>query len=429
MRRRTPTRSILGVALLLVPALGTAPISAQARADSGAVLTLDEAIAEARRANAQLPLASLDVQSALARSEQARGALYPALSLDGDVHGGIPQKYASGDAFVRLLARAPLYEGGELRAARDRSDAEAQALKAGYRVAVREVDYAVRADYGRVRRAEDGLALRRRGIERLRSYLTVVQSREASGQGVGSDLLRTRQRLAAAQADLASLRREVNDARMALDDVLGRDPEAPLRLASLASPTPPADTTGQPWLATPDVAQSASRIHAAEAGLRAARGGRKLHVDLEADVGAQPVLNSDVALLNNGRGGGGELTLFFSLPFWDGGVFRGRMAEARATLDQAHREQTVVRRASRLAWTRAARALGDLYREYEARDRAADVARDAYLQTESLYRGGQGSSLDVLDAYDAWIQANQDRLDVIYAYRVAEADLDRWGNS
>jgi outer membrane protein TolC len=179
----------------------------------------------------------------------------------------------------------------------------------------------------------------------------------------------------------------------------------------------------------PDLARSQSEIRAAQAGVRAAQAGRKLHVDLEADAGGQPVLNSTDALLNNGTGWGTELTLAFSLPFWDKGVYRGRLAEAGAALDEAQQRDVVVQRAARLAWTQAAVSLGDLYTEYEARTRAADVARDAYLQSESIYRGGQGSALDVLDAYDAWIQADQDRLDVAYGYRVAEAELYRWGNS
>ena len=61
--------------------------------------------------------------------------------------------------------------------------------------------------------------------------------------------------------------------------------------------------------------------------------------------------------------------------------------------------------------------------------RAAQAAQDAYLQTESLYRGGQGTALDVLDAYDAWIQADQAQADATYNYRVSQADLIRWGQS
>ncbi|MCG6986634.1 MAG: TolC family protein [Gemmatimonadetes bacterium] len=414
---------------LLLAIVGPGPLLAQAPADSVTPLTLEAALVEARHANARLPVANLQVQGALARARQAHGALYPMLSVDGDVHGGAPVAYASSDAFLGVVMRAPLYQGGELRAARDQTEAEAQALQAGYRMAVRDVDYAVRTDYDLVLRTQDGLAFSERALERLRTYLTVVQSRQASGEGVGADLLQTQQRVATAEADIASLTRELHSASMDLNDALGRAPDAPLRLAPLPEPTAPADTTGQPWLATPDLARTQSDIQAAQAGVRAAQAGRKLHLDLEADAGGQPVLNNTDALLNNGTGWGTEVTLSFSFPFWDHGIYRGRVAEAGAALDQAHEQDVVVRRAARLAWTRAASALQDLYGEYEARDRAAAVARDAYLQAESVYRGGQGTALAVLDAYDAWAQAAQNRLDVVYNYRVAEADLYRWGNS
>ncbi len=433
MRRRIPSGRPGSVLLLLLAGVcavtaPAAPLVAQAT-DSVPALTLRDALSEARHANARLPVASARLQGALARAQQARGALYPTLALDGDVHGGAPVAYASSDAFLRILARAPIYEGGALRAARDRTDAEAAALRFGYRMAVRDVDYAVRTGYDRVLRAEEGLAFRRRGVQRLEEYLTVVQSRQASGQGVGADLLRTQQRLATAEADVASLTGELHSAKMDLNDVLGRAPGAPLRLAPLPEPTSPTDTVARSWLATPDLAQARSDVNAAEADVRAAHAGRKLHLGLEADAGGQPVLNSTQSLLNNGTGWGTEITLSFQLPFWDHGIYKGRIAEAGAALDQAHRQETAVQRSVHLAWSRASQAVDDLYKEYRARERAAKIARDAYLQAESVYRGGQGSALDVLDAYDAWIQADQNRLDAIYGYRVAKAELHRWGNS
>lgn len=431
MRQRLPSRLAGAALFVLVAGLGVpgpAPLAAQAE-DSTPPLTLDAALAEARHANAQLPVADAQVRGALARAEQARGALYPMLSLGGDVHGGVPTQYASSDAFLAVIARAPIYDGGALRAARAQTEAQAQTARAGYRMTVRDVDYAVRTNYDLVLRAEEGLAFRRRALERLQTYLTVVRSRQASGQGVGADLLQTQQRVATAEADIASLTSALHSATMALNDVLGRAPRAPLRLAPLPEPTAPFDTTGEPWLATPDLSRAQSDIRAARAGVREARAGRRIHIDLEADAGGQPVLYNTGSLLNNGTGWGTELTLSFSLPFWDNGVYHGQVAEANAALDQAQKQDVAVRRAVRLGWTRAASALQDFYREYEARDRAAGIARDAYLQAESVYRGGQGTALAVLDAYDAWTQAAQNRLDVIYNYRVAEADLYRWGKS
>lgn len=393
-------------------------------------LTLAQALAEARKANAQLPAARLALRGAAARVRQARGQLYPVLSVDGDVHGGAPTKFASGDALLAVFARAPIYQGGALRANVARSDAEGQSLEAGYRMAVRDVDYAVRVGYGRILRADSTLSFRRRALERLQAYLSVVQARQASGQGVGADVLRTRQRVAAARADLEAVRRDQAGARMDLNDLLGRAPDAPLSLAPLPEPGAPAqDTAGQPWQQTPDVAQAAAQIRAAQADVQAARADRKPHVALEIDAGTEPVLGSFDAPLNNGRGPlGTEAVLSFTLPFWDHGIHRGRMEEAGAALDQARQQETIVRRAARLAWTRAAADEANLADELQARNDAASIARDAYLQAESLYRGGQGSALAVLDAYDAWISAGQDRLDVIYAWRVAQAELQRWGN-
>ncbi len=415
--------------LALTASIAARAAPAAAQSPDTTALSLERALAEAHQANAQLPAARLALQGAVARTRQARGQLYPVLSLDGDVHGGAPTKFASGDALLAVFARAPLYEGGALRAGVARSDAEAQSLEAGYRMAVRDVDYAVRVGFGRMLRADSTLSFRRRALDRLRAYLAVVQARQASGQGVGADVLRTRQRVAAAQADLDAVRRDLDNGRMELNDLLGRDPDAPLKLTALPEPGTMPDTAGQPWQSTPDLARAASQIRAAQADVQAARAGRKPHVEFEIDAGTEPVLGSFDAPLNNGRGPlGTEALLSFTLPFWDHGIHRGRMEEAGAALDQARQQETIVRRAARLAWTRAVADVANLAAELRARADAAAVARDAYLQAESLYRGGQGSALDVLDAYDAWISAGQDRLDVIYAWRVAQAELQRWGN-
>jgi len=409
-------------------AAGPVALSAQTPADS-TPLTLADALREAERANAQLPIAQFDVQAAIARARQAKGLLYPSFWLDGDVHLGTPQTYESSDALARVLVQTPLYEGGELRAGLAQRNAEADAMRAGYQMAVRDVDHAVRVTFSRLARARDGIAFRARGVERLQAYLAVIQSRRAAGQGVGSDLLRTQQRLAAAQADLADAQRELHDATLDLNDILGRAPDTTLAIAPLPVPQSPVTPKGQPWLGTPDVAQAEAQERAAAAGITVARAGRLPHVSLEADAGTAPVLGSDVALLNDGRGSGAQVLLTVSLPLWDFGFYSGRMAEANAALDQARQQGVALRRATRVAWTRAVANLTDLYQAYEAAARSAQAAQDAYLQAESLYRGGQGTALDVLDAYDAWIQADQAQADATYNYRVSQADLIRWGQS
>ena len=60
------------------------------------------------------------------------------------------------------------------------------------------------------------------------------------------------------------------------------------------------------------------------------------------------------------------------------------------------------------------------------RREAVPTARDTYLVAESLYRGGTGSSLDVLDAYRALLDAQIALAQATLQARVAEATLLRW---
>lgn len=390
-------------------------------------LTLDAALQEAHRANRELPLARLDLSAAQARAKQARGSLYPSFSLEGDVHDGAPQRYASGDALLALFARLPLYEGGALRAQRARAQAMVDAEGAGYRMALRDVDLEVRVNFARIERAESSLFFRRHAVARLHAYLSQVEARLASGQGIATEVLLAKQRLASARADTASVIRDLDEARLSFNELLGREPNAPLILAPLPDPLPPPESQEKPWLAAPDLERAGAEVRAAQSDLEATRAGRRPHIELEANAGTQPVLGTFDAPLNTGRDWGSEVTLWFHLPLWDRGVHAGRMQEAQATLQQAKQRQIVARRSADLAWSRAQSNLRNLYVELEARTEAVKVARDAYLQAESLYRGGQGRALEVLDAYDAWMQAGQDRLDVIYAYRLAQAELQRWG--
>ncbi len=391
-------------------------------------LTLAEALQRAEIHNAQLPAARYRVDQARARVRQARSKRYPSLSLDGDVHGGTPQAYASGDAFIRLLAQTPLYAGGELRAGLEQSRAEAASVAAGYRISQREVAHSVRMTFGQVLHASSTIDFRRRGIERLQTYLSAVQARQAGGEGVGADVLRTKQRLASARADVAAAIRALHESRMTLADLLGLPPTAELSLAPLPQPTGTVKGADEPWLQTPDVQQARADIQARQAGVQAARAARNPHVTLEADVGVQPTLgDQNRAPLNNGTGPGAEVTLNFSVPLWNAGLYRSKVSEARAALDEARQQRVITERSAHLSWGQALSDLHDLYAEYQARTANASAARDAYLQAESLYRGGQSNALGVLDAYDAWTQAEQSLLDVTFSYRAAEADLYRWG--
>ncbi|HEV2084673.1 MAG TPA: TolC family protein, partial [Gemmatimonadales bacterium] len=275
-------------------------------------LTLDEALREARSANAHLPIASLGRDIARAQLREAQARLWPRLLLDGDAHAGTPQKYATSDARLQLIGVDTLYDGGRLRGNVAVARRQVTVAGAGYRVIEKEVELAVRLRFGEAGRAATEIAARRGGLARLENYLALIQARLAAGQGVSGDLLKTRARLANEEANIADAQRRLDEAEVELNNLMGRDPRAPLLLAPLPSPPAPSlllpdsmpgDTFPAPWLRTPDVRAAEASLAIARANIGLARAERRPTLAVSADVGVMPVWGDTAgpALLNNGR--------------------------------------------------------------------------------------------------------------------------------
>jgi outer membrane protein TolC len=331
-----------------------------------------------------------------------------------------------------VVANQPLYDGGALRARIRARAAQLRAADARYRVAARDVALEVRARYAEAIATGDEISARRRGLERLRSYLSLVRQRMAAGQGLEADRLRTEVRLTGEEANLADAERRLAEAKLELNDLMGRDPSAPLELAPLPAPSPPYVAADEPWNRAPDLLAAEAASEAAAASVGEARAARLPHVALALDAGLfgpglpLPGDSSSVpARLRDDLGA--SITLSFSWAFWDLGTYAAQIERARLEAKQAEDSVVVVRRQARLAWQRAETDLEALYRTLQARAQAVPTARDSYVLAESLYRGGAATSLEVLDAYAALVDAEIAEATAVQQYRVAQAQARRWG--
>ncbi len=410
------------MALVLIGVTRLQPLGAQAS------LNLEDALREAHAANAQLPLAAFESRIAAAALREARGALGPRFSLDGDLHGGSPAEYAGNDGRLQLLAQQPIYDGGALRAGVAVQRALFGASQARYRQAEKDLDFDVRVGFAQLLELDSVIAVRSEGITRLRSYRAAIGARRAAGEGVAGDLLRTDVQLGQAEADLADASRQRDLARLALNDLLGRDPDAPLTLTEGAAPSvPPPDTGAAAWSGAPEVRQAEAQVTAARSGTALAAAERRPQLDLAVNAGTQPAFSTAGSGFNNGRGQGVEFLLSLSWPLLDAGGYRARRDQARLRLAVAQAGEVAARRQVRLAWAAARTELAARHAEVETRRRTAAAALDSYLTSESLYRGGAATALEVLEAYTTWRAANEDVTQAVFNSRVAEAELVRWG--
>ncbi len=416
--------------------------AATAGAPERGPLTIEQALAEARAANARLPIASLSAAIAGERTREARAERWLKLALVGDFiypSGYDPIVTNLGESRLQVGMRQPIYDGGALQAAVSKADAEAEAAGARYRIAREDVDLDVRVAFSEVLEVEAEVAARREGLERLRNYRLLLRSRQAEGQGVTADLLKTDVYVAAAEADLIDAERRLGEARMVLNDLLGREPSAPIELDPLPLPAPPADAGAAEWSRAPELDEAVSLTKAATAGLTSVTAERKPHLLAAADAGflgsdtthlVPPDVKAkdpDATFLDRlWRDAGFSVGLFLDFPLWDAGAHRARVYQAQRAIEQARAGEAATLRRVRLEWERAHAALGKIYEQIRILSKAAPDARDSYLATESRYRGGAATSLEVLDAHTASVDSQLRLADAVRRFRIAQALELRW---
>lgn len=402
------------------------PFAAQKqRADT---FTLSQALIRAEAANAHLPLAALGVDIARTVVREGRASRYPRLRLESGLNAGGPLAYTTSQGALQFVGFDTLFSGGLRRANILAATYRVAGASAGFRIAVKDVDLAVRLRFSEFLRAEDEITFRSQGIERLMTYLTQVRQRRAAGQPVGGDVLTTQVRLGREEAMLADAERTLDEARLQLNDLMGRIPDSPLTVTPLPPPSAPPDTAGASWTSAPELRQAEANTAAAQADIAATRAEQRPQVAVSASLGALPVFGRNGGTgPNSGSGVGGAVFFSLSMPLLDGGVYRARFDRAQIQSQQSRDLQVVIERQVRLSLQLASAQLMRLYTQVDAWARNVPIARDAYLQTESMYNGGAATALEVLDAYTSWIDANQSYADAVLRYRQAEADYLRWG--
>jgi outer membrane protein TolC len=394
-------------------------------------VTLERALAEARAANARLPISALQAATATQRVREARSLLGPQVAVEGDLRYGPGHPYGIdvGEDRLQAVLRQPLYSGGERTALIEAAEARERSARARARLDEKDLDRDVRVRYAELVADRDEVTFRADALERLQAYRSLVAARAASGQGVTADLLRAEARLASERAELLSARRRAHEARVELNDLMGRPLEGALEVADLPAPSVP--DAGAPAGEVPDVEAARTDLAASERELDAVHAGRRPRLDLVLDAGflgggLAPAAGNPPGWL--GAQAGMTATVNMSWPILDVGLFRAHLVQARIARDASRAALELVRRRVRRGLVRAEVDAAQSWAEIGQRAAALGPTEDAYLQEQALYRSGLATSLEVLDAFSAWRDARISHQQAVFAYRVADAERIRWSS-
>lgn len=363
---------------------------------------LDDLVARALSANT-------GVQAAASRLAQARAALGSVqadrLPQVGATAGAgrsstpgqlVPQPATQYSAGLNLAYELDL--GGRLLQARNAAALDVQAREQLLADARLLVQANVARGYLALRALDAERDIVRSTVAAYADTLALTEKRARAGDVADLDLARVRAELAANEAEALALDRRRVELETALAVLLG-EPASGFQLAptawTTALPTVPAGLPSELLQRRPDLAAARSQLEAARARVGEARAAWWPSLSLTAQGGG--VSNELSTLLKSGASTWG-VGLLGALPLFDGGRREAGVNAAQAQLDGsviAFREQFL------LALKDVEDQLGALallQAQGEANARAVAAAGQALKLSDTRYRNGLVSQLELLDA-------------------------------
>ena len=397
-------------------------------------LTLEDALARARKNSTQFQAAQTDAAIARQDRYQAAAALLPSVTYNNQAlytqsNGpGTAVRYIANNAVHEYISQANVHESIDLASisAFRRASAASALAKARAEIASRGLVVTVVQSYYAVVAAQLKLEAASKNSDEGDRFLKLTQDLEKGGEVAHSDVIK-------AELQMQERRRQLLEAQLGL-------PNARLDFAVLIFP----DFNDNFELAE-DLHASVPLPTLAEVQQRAARDNPDLRAALAAvqqaghevtgaRAGYLPSLSFDYFYgidatrfaVNNENGFsnlGTSALATVNIPIWNWGATQSRIKQAELRHTQAHRELSLAQR-KLLAEIKSLYAEADTaLSELSGLGRSAELSAESLRLTTLRYRGGEATVLEVVDAQTTFAQANAAYQDGALRYRVALANL------
>src|SRR5215467_6235917 len=418
------------------PATGATPAQKPAQSDSTATaplkLTLQDALARARKNSVQFQSALTD--SAIARQDkwQAGAALLPSVTYNNQAwytqgKSGQPI-FIANNAVHEYLSQGNVHESLGLAdvANFQRSAALAAAAKARAEIAARGLVVTVAQDYYAVAAAQQKLQSAQKAADEGDRFLKLTQDLERGGEVAHSDVIKAELQAQERRRALQEAQLGLLNARLDLAVLIFPDFNENYEVSDDLHASVPLPTLGevqeQAARDNPDVRAALEGVRAAGFDVTGARAGYLPSLNMDYWYGidaAQFAVSGPNGISNLGSSVAGSI----NIPIWNWGATQSRIKQAELRRAQAQRELSLAQR-------KLLAEIKSLYAEAEtAMNELGGLARSAELAEESLrlttlrYKGGEATVLEVVDAQTTNAQVSAAYQDGAVRYRVALANL------
>ena len=307
---------------------------------------------------------------------------------------------------ARLRVTQPLYNRG-IRLNQEVQDRQTDLARTQLTIAGRDLEEDIRVAYLQYLQALDGHRILEDVLALMEEQLAVQQSLLRNDKILPGELARSEADLAQVRAQLVQAGARSDQARLQVNHLLGREPEAEVLVDDVFDELPPAGA------ATPAIRQeelSALQImeQLQSSVLRREEAWRLPSLGLQLDLGSQA--------FDLDWGPYALLGVSLDVPIWNGGRQQYKIEEARLAIQQTALQREDTRR--QLEWGLQSARTGYLadraaYEQYDAR---LEAERRSYRETFRRYQEGQANHLELTDARNrvtsARLQQNIARFDL-----------------
>lgn len=431
-------------------AASAAPSSVQLAQPSGPdqsgpplTVTFADALARARKNDAQFLGAASDARSAREDRTQARNAMLPSASyttqyLGTEGNGQTPEgRFVTNDGVHVYRAwgvfKQDLSPGTYMMTGLHHATAAEAVAKAKAEIASRGLAVTVTKAYYGLAVAQRKYAAAQQALDQTKHFSDITGDAERLGQTAHADVVKAEIQFEQQQQAFDEARLAMEDARLDLAVLLFPtlnenftvvdDLDAPTALPQFAEAQTMASREN------PDLRVAIEAAREADLDVSAAKGSFLPTMSIEADYGIEA---NDFALHAVAKAHpelgylptlGYFVTASLTVPVWDWGSLRSKLHQAEFKQGQSRVELSQTQR----------EVLRNLYSSYNeaavARDaveksrRTADLAAESQRLVNLRYSAGESTALEVVDAQSTLTQAQSAYADALARYRVAVANL------
>jgi outer membrane protein TolC len=397
-------------------------------------LTLEDALARARKNSTQFQLAQTDAAMARQDRYQAATALLPSVTYNNQAiytkgNGpGNPVRFIANNSVHEYISQGNVHETIDLLSIANfrRASAASAVAKARAEIASRGLVVTVVQSYYAVAAAQLKLdAAKKTGDEGDR-FFKLTQELENGGEVAHSDVIKAELQMQDRHRQLLEAQLGLLNARLGLAVLIFPDFNDNFELAEdlHASVPLPALAEVQQRAArdNPDLRAALAAVQQAGHEVTGARAGYLPSLSFDYFYGIDATrfaVNNEFGVSNLGT----SAIATVNIPIWNWGATQSRIKQAQLRRSQAQRELSLAQRRL-LAEIQSLYAEADTaLHELSGLSRGAELSAEGLRLTTLRYKGGEATVLEVVDAQNTFALASAAYQDGAVRYRVALANL------